>query len=75
MSLFRTFRITEMIKLQFRAEAFNVSNTPAFDNPSGDLTRLTRNQDGSIRALNGFTEISTAQATERQFRIALRVSF
>jgi len=75
MSLFRTFTIMETIKLQFRAEAFNVSNTPAFDNPSGDLTRLTRNPDLSIRALNGFTEISTAQATERQFRIALRVSF
>ena len=33
-SVFRNFRITERVNLQFRAEAFNLSNTPAFFLPS-----------------------------------------
>jgi hypothetical protein len=32
--LAKTFRITERFRLQFRAESFNVSNTPAFANPA-----------------------------------------
>lgn len=74
-SVFRDFRLTEKIKMQFRAECFNVSNTPAFNNPGATASALTRNTDGSIRALNGFSEITGAQATERQFRMALKLFF
>lgn len=31
----KTFRITERFTLEFRAEAFNVSNTPPFNDPNG----------------------------------------
>jgi hypothetical protein len=31
----KTFRISERIALDFRAEAFNLSNTPPFSDPNG----------------------------------------
>ena len=38
LSVFRTFGLTESINLQFRAEAFNLSNTPHFNNPNGNAS-------------------------------------
>jgi hypothetical protein len=74
LSMFRTFTVTERFKLQFRAEAFNFTNTPQFGNPGATASAPTRNADGSIKALNGYTEITSASG-ERQLRFALRLSF
>jgi len=74
-SIFRDFRLTERFNLQFRAEAFNVSNTPAFNNPGATASSPTRGPGGAILNLNGFTEITSAQATERQVRFALKLFF
>lgn len=61
--------------VQFRAEVFNVTNRPAFNNPAANASSPTRAADGTILNLNGYTEITSAEATERQARFAIRVKF
>jgi len=79
--LFRTFRVTESVSLQFRAEGFNFTNTPHLSNPGTNVSSMTLNEDGTIRALNGYTEITSTRNTGREgidqriFRFGLRVSF
>jgi hypothetical protein len=73
-SLFRDFKMLERLTLQIRAECFGVTNTPQFNNPGATASSLTRNSDGSIRALNGFGEITSAVG-ERQFRFAAKITF
>ena len=67
MSLFRVFRIGQNKTLQVRAEVFNVSNTPHFSNPNANISNVTFNADGSIRALNGVGGISSTDRTGRQY--------
>jgi hypothetical protein len=68
-SIFRTFRLTERFSLQFRAEAFNATNTPHFAAPVSDVAN-TR-----------FMEITGVRGTgregidERVFRFGLRLGF
>ena len=73
-SVFRNFKMTERFKLQVRAEMFGVTNTPQFGNPGATASNMTRNADGSVRALNGYTEITGASG-ERQIRFALKLTF
>jgi hypothetical protein len=73
-SVFRDFSITERFVLEFRAEAFGLTNTPQFANPGATVSSATRNADGSIKALNGYDEITSATG-ERQYRFGLKLSF
>lgn len=68
LSLFRTFKVTQAVDLQFRAEAFNVTNTPHFSNPNGNVN--SRNF-GKILSTDG----NWAMGRSRQFRFGFRVSF
>jgi hypothetical protein len=73
-SIFRNFRMTERWGLQVRMEMFGVTNTPQFGNPGATASNMTFNSDGSIRALNGFGEITGASG-ERQIRFAAKITF
>jgi len=66
--------VTERFSLQFRAEAFGLTNTPSFSNPGATVSSATRNADLTIRAFNGYTEITGASGA-RQGRFALKLSF
>jgi hypothetical protein len=65
LSLFRRFPIKQ-VSLEARIEAFNVTNTPHFNNPS-DANRDV----GSA----GFMTITSARPDERQIRLGLRLQF
>jgi hypothetical protein len=62
-SLFRTFKMTERLGLQFRADAANFFNAPHFNNPNNN------------RSSGNFLIINSAKNDERQFRLGLRMSF
>lgn len=74
LSMFRDFRITEKVNLQFRGEGFNITNTPKFGTPGANVSNIQYNADGSVRNLNGFGEIISA-SEEREFSLGLRLSF
>jgi len=75
LGLFRAFRVSERWTLQFRAEAFNATNTPHFSNPGSNVSSMTLNSDGTIRSLGGYTEVTSAADDSRQLRFGIRLSF
>jgi hypothetical protein len=80
MSFFRVFRFNGDKTLQFRVECFNTTNTPHFSNPSTNISNVTFNPDGSIRALNGVGGITSTDRTgrqydEREWRLGMRFGF
>jgi len=62
-SIFKQFRVSEGSRLQFRAEAFNVTNTPSFNAPST-----------AIDTTSGGRVTSTA-SLPRQIQFALKYNF
>ncbi|MGH9370234.1 MAG: TonB-dependent receptor domain-containing protein [Vicinamibacterales bacterium] len=75
--LFRQINLGRQANLQLRVEAFNVTNTPHFGNPGSNRSSLRLNPDGTIRDLNGYTEIrsTTGSKSERQLRLGIRLGF
>ena len=82
LSLFKNFPITERVIGEFRAEAYNVTNTPQFTNPNGNLdgcaiagvavcpSNATGTDNGSFGQIN-----ATRIHSERQLQLAVRVQF
>jgi Carboxypeptidase regulatory-like domain/TonB dependent receptor-like, beta-barrel len=77
MGLFRQIHVGRQANVQLRIEAFNVTNTPHFSNPGANRSNLQLNPDGTIRNLNGYTEITstTGSKSERQVRLGIRFAF
>jgi hypothetical protein len=67
-SVFRNFAVRERVNLQFRAEAFNLTNTPAFFLPSAASPALT------IGNAN-FGKLTASSATGRQLQFGLKLLF
>jgi hypothetical protein len=63
--LFRNIPLNERINMQFRAEAFNLTNTAHFDNPAANLA--------SPASFGTIT--SASRQDQRVFRFALRFAF
>lgn len=64
-SLTKSINITERVKTEFRAQVYNLTNTPQFQIPD------TRYTDGTFGQLN----TARLSPTNRQLELALRVSF
>jgi hypothetical protein len=68
--LTREFAVTSTVRLQFRMEAFNFTNTPHLANPNNDVG------DGEdFMAITEVQDLGREGIDERQFRLGLRVVF
>ncbi len=61
-SLFKDFRITERSRAEFRAEAFNLTNTPSFSLPS----------DGNYLDTTNFGRITSTRSNSRELQLAFK---
>jgi hypothetical protein len=66
LGLFRRFPVGDKVNLEFRAEAFNLTNTPHFNNPNGNV-----NSSGFMTV----TSVDGRNAPNRQFRLGIRLQF
>jgi hypothetical protein len=78
--LFRHFRLSERFGLEFRAEGFNMANTPHYANPAANVSSLQLTPGGQVANLNGFGVVTTVNTggrdfDERYFRLGMRLSF
>ncbi|MGI8773021.1 MAG: TonB-dependent receptor domain-containing protein [Acidobacteriaceae bacterium] len=64
LSVFKNFLIAERVNTELRGEVYNLTNTPAFTNPDGNL------EDGTAGKVTGTREYS-----ERQIQLAIRFTF
>lgn len=64
LSLFKSFALTERLKFEFRAEAFNIANHPVLNNPNADIAS------DNFGVING-----TQLSSERQLQFAARLFF
>jgi hypothetical protein len=53
LSMFKTFQMTERFKLEIRAESFDLTNTPAFNNPNGTCCTSNNASFGIIQGTVG----------------------
>src|SRR5436305_7175332 len=69
LGLQRRFSITERFQLSFRAEAFNLGNTPHHATPNGNVTA------GDFMAATGITGTGREGIEQRAIRLAVRLGW
>ena len=69
-SVFRKIRVTERWNLEFRAEAFNATNTPHFDRPDSNYSDAAF---GQITTAYGNQSVQVNE--NRQLQLSLRLTF
>jgi hypothetical protein len=78
-SLFKDFKFTERVQMQFRAEAVNIGNTPQFSTPDASIGDAKLAATATAPAVNGngnFGKVLGAQVgTERHVQFQLRLRF
>ena len=75
-SLFKEFALKERMRLQFRSEYFNLTNTPTFYLGSGNSAALTcTGSPGGPCTNSNFGTLSTGTATGRQGQFGLKLLF
>ena len=67
LDIFRNFKVTERVGVQFRGEALNISNTPQLGGPSSNISSLRTDPNGNFLGRDGLVQ--------RTFRLGLKVSF
>ncbi len=67
--VFRKFQFNERVSMQFRAEAFNVANTPHFANPVADVASA------SFGVVSAVRNTGREGNDQRFFRLGLRLAF
>jgi hypothetical protein len=78
-SVFKDFVFTERWKLQFRAESFNLFNSPQFGNPDNNLSDADISVVGGVPQVVGQGNLgkitSTQPGSERHIQFSLRLRF
>jgi 3',5'-cyclic AMP phosphodiesterase CpdA len=74
----RSFRFTERVNLQFRAEALNLTNTPQLAGPSTNISGLRTangNFTGGVFEITGTANTGRDGLVQRAIRLGMRLQF
>jgi len=78
-SVFKSFPITEAVRLQFRAEFFNITNTPNFARPGTNISTWTSSDPATAKptASGNFGKIiaTSGNYTPHDIQFALKLLF
>jgi hypothetical protein len=76
-SVFRDFTLRESMKLQFRAESFNLTNTPNFGTPNNQISSFVAGVGSRATNAGGFGSITSSNTlyTPREVQFAMKFVF